>query len=188
MVERLEDVVDVVHAALRLVNIAGEVGVGRADVRVAVGAVSVLHPRHDEQAAPIATHGDHDGDVIARFVPRNGDVHALGGTDAVRVRAFVGGAHFIRPHAARIDDGSCRHGELVALCGAHDRTVGSAVIVVGDLDDLATIHDRCAEIGCGACDGDAQARVVDCRVVIEVSRRELLGWHGREVCVRSLCA
>ena len=80
-VGRLEEVVDVLGRAGRVVEGPGVVGVGRAQVDE-VGA----GPGHDEDGTPVLGDGDHRRDVAGHPLGRHGHVHAFGRADGVRVR------------------------------------------------------------------------------------------------------
>ena len=81
LVERAQAVVDVFWRALRVVDAALVVGVGGADIGVAVRAITVGHVRHDEERPLVARNGDDNGDVVANKFPRHGDVDAFGRSD-----------------------------------------------------------------------------------------------------------
>ena len=98
VVGRVEEVVDVLGRAGRVVERSLVVGVGRAEIDE-VG----LGPRHDEDGAPVLGDGDDGGDVAGQPIGRHGDVHALGRTDGVRVRALVEGPHVVGPDAGGVD-------------------------------------------------------------------------------------
>ena len=97
-VERAEDVRNVLGGAHRLVEGSVVVGVRGADVAVGEGAVGSLTPGHDEQAALVARHRDHNSDVVAGVMPRDRDVHALGRPYRARPTRVVEGANRVRPH------------------------------------------------------------------------------------------
>src|SRR5581483_6982074 len=90
-VEGGEEVVDVGGGALRVVERAVVVGVGGADV-------DPVAPGDDEHRPPVAGHRQDGGDVEGRPAVGEGDVHALGRADRLRVDALVEGPQLVGPH------------------------------------------------------------------------------------------
>ncbi len=121
-VEGAQEVRHVVGRALRIVDRAVVVGVGRADVRE-------ITPRDDEHRPPVVRDRHDRGDVVAHLRPRHRDVHSLCGADRLRVSALVECPHLVGPHARGVDDTRGPHVELPAV-GFDASTVHPALLVL----------------------------------------------------------
>ena len=136
-----EKVRDVVGGARGIVEGAVVLGIGRPDVRE-------LTPRHHEDGAVVGGHGDDRRDVVAYLVPRQRDVHALGGTDRCRLRAFVELADVVGPHSGRVDDAPSAHVDHVAVDRRRVRRRHDVPSRWRNSDfknstTLGVVHDRC---------------------------------------------
>ena len=130
MVEGTQHVRQVVVVGLGIVDVAGVVGVGGADVAVLERSIGQLAPRHEEQAALVIRNRDDDGDVVADQAPGHRDVHTLGGPDRIGMDTLVESTHVIGPDARgrHHDVGPHRH---LARAGVDDGAVDPAVQIRG---------------------------------------------------------
>ena len=169
-----QEVLDVLAGAHGLVDVALVVGVGRPDV----GRAS---PRHDEHRALVLGDGDDGGDVVADQVPGDGDVHTLGGPDAVRVLALVQCPDVVGPDAGGVDDapGPDLDGTTVGFDGGPGHPPG---VVLGDGAQRDPVGDDGAVVeGGGTGHLEHEAGVVGLGVVVEVGTRHAVPPQRRHV-------
>ncbi|CAB4729049.1 unannotated protein [freshwater metagenome] len=87
-VESTQQILNVFLVALRIIDRAGVIGVGRTNERE-------LSPRNDKDGTLVSGHRYDRSDRIANLRPCNGDVHALGRPNRMRMFGLIERAYIV---------------------------------------------------------------------------------------------
>jgi hypothetical protein len=175
VVDRGEEVVDVVAGRADVVDVALVVVVGRAHEDAA-------QPGQHEDRAPAARGDDGAGLVDRQGLGREGDVGPAAGADRRHLGLVVQllGADPVGPHPGGVDHVAGPHGELLPGGAVAHKHAGGPAPLLHQAGDLEPVRAHRAEALGLSQHGHDQARVVGLAVVEQVPGGRLPGCQRRD--------